>query len=56
MVFVWILQGTVVKYSEVSKERTATIFSVTEIDAAAIWKNNFVSVCPRTNMEGAKRA
>jgi hypothetical protein len=28
---------------------------VTEIDAAAIWKKNFVGVCPRTNMEGGKR-
>jgi hypothetical protein len=44
----------VVKYSEVSKKRTATIFRVTEIDAAAMWKKNFVGVCQRTNMEEGK--
>jgi hypothetical protein len=38
------LQGIVVKYSEVSKNRTATIFRVVEIDDAAIWKKNFVGV------------
>jgi hypothetical protein len=43
-----------VKYSEVSNRRTATISMMTEIDAAAIRKKNFVGVCPRTNMEGRK--
>jgi hypothetical protein len=32
----------VVKYSELSKTRTLTIFRMIEIDDAVIWKKNFV--------------
>ena len=35
------LQGIVVKYSEVSKKRTVTIFKEIETDAAAIWEKEF---------------
>ena len=49
------LQGIVVKYSEVSKKHTATIFRVTNrLDVAAIWKNNFIGVCPKENIGGKR--